>query len=256
MDDVNLGSDEQRRVLRRGNTVLRPVAWWTSAVHDLLKYLESVDFPYSPRVLGFDDAGHEVLTFLQGDSGKDGWKKITSEEGLSKYARLLRRYHDAIADYRPAASAEWAYASGGLKPGEILCHGDFGPWNIVWQGDEPVGILDWDMVTPALPLHDVLYCLEYSAPFRDDETALRWHHFSSVPDRKRRIEIFRSAYGISPLQDITLQVASLQRKVARSMHQLAERGMEPQRTWVASGALAEAERQAQWTESHHCLFES
>ena len=255
MDETNLGSTPHRQILKRGNTIHRPVSWWTPAVHDLLHYLESVDFPHSPRVLGFDEGGREVLTFLPGESGKDGWKKITTNEGLRKYAQLLRRYHDAVAGYRPAASAEWAYATGGVNPGELLCHGDFGPWNLVWQGEEPVGILDWDLVTPAAPLHDILYCLEYAAPFRDDETTLSWHHFSQVPDRKQRIEVFTSAYGIPAILDVTAQVARLQRTVAQFMVHLADRGMQPQKDWVANGALADAECQAQWTEAHTSLFE-
>ncbi|MEU2390837.1 hypothetical protein [Streptomyces sp. NPDC007369] len=24
----------------------------------------------------------------------------------------------------------------------MICHGDFGPWNVVWQGHQPVGIID------------------------------------------------------------------------------------------------------------------
>ena len=26
--------------------------------------------------------------------------------------------------------------------GDIVCHGDFGAWNIVWDGFDPVGLLD------------------------------------------------------------------------------------------------------------------
>ncbi|MFJ9104066.1 phosphotransferase [Streptomyces sp. NPDC102405] len=27
-------------------------------------------------------------------------------------------------------------------PPEAICHGDFGPWNVVWKGHRPVGIID------------------------------------------------------------------------------------------------------------------
>jgi hypothetical protein len=50
-------------VERIGDTVHRPVAPWTAAVHDLLRYLEDVGYEYSPRVLGFDEQGREVLTW-------------------------------------------------------------------------------------------------------------------------------------------------------------------------------------------------
>jgi len=75
-------------------------------VHELLKYLESANFPYSPRVKGFDPEGREVLTYIEGESGKDGWQKITTDAGLRKYAQLLRAYHDAVKDFRPTG-LEW-----------------------------------------------------------------------------------------------------------------------------------------------------
>jgi hypothetical protein len=254
VSDNNLSYSDNREILRIDQTVHRPTYWWTPAVHELLKYLEVVGFSYSPRVLGFDEEGREVLSFIEGESGADGWAKITTDEGLSKFARLLRAYHEAVRDFTPDPHAEWAYSTASLQPGEILCHGDFGPWNIVWQGDEPVGILDWDMVLPAQPRFDVLYALQYATPFRDDATALSWHHFPSVPDRKHRIEVFANAYGLEQLGDIVGDVASLQRRVGTFVAILAERGLQPQADWVADGALEEAEKQAQWTEAHRELF--
>src|SRR5262249_12799626 len=96
MSDNNLSASEKREILHIGQTVHRPTHWWTPAVHELLKYLESVGFPYSPRVLGFDEQGREVLSFIEGESGADGWAKITTDEGLTKFAQLLRAYHEAV----------------------------------------------------------------------------------------------------------------------------------------------------------------
>jgi hypothetical protein len=131
MDEENLDNNQHRPIMHIGDTVHRPISWWTPAVHELLKYLESINFKYSPRVLSFDEQGREILTFMDGESGKEGWYKIHSEKGLQNYARLLRDYHQTIADYKPSADSICAYAEGGLKPGEeIVCHGDLGPWNL------------------------------------------------------------------------------------------------------------------------------
>lgn len=255
MTNELLHDNPNRPIERIGDAVHRPTHHWTPAVHDLLNYLQSVNFPYSPRVLGFDEDGREILSYIEGQSGADSWIKITSDDGLRKFAKLLRAYHDAIAGYRPPADAEWACAVGAPKDGEIMCHGDFGPWNIVWDGDEPVGIIDWDLVVPAKPRFDVLYALEYSAPFRDDEDALKWHHFSEVPNRKHRIEVFAEAYGLSELGDVVTDVAAMQRLVAGFEKQLAERGLHPQVEWVADGDLEVVEQHAKWTETHRSLFE-
>jgi hypothetical protein len=254
MSEVNLNSDEKHPVVRIGNTVHRPTGWWTPAVHKLLKYLESIKFKYSPRVLGFDKQGREILSFIKGDSGKDGWTKIITDEGLSKYAKLLREYHDAVSDYQPDNSSEWAYSKGGVGDGEIICHGDFGVWNIVWRNNEPVGIVDWDFVLPAKPRYDILYALEYSAPFRDDEFSMKWHHFPKAPDRKHRIKMFTDAYGLKDLGNIVTDVANLQRTVGKYEEYLAKRGLQPQIDWIANGDLEKIESNAQWTETHRNMF--
>lgn len=254
MSEENLSSYEKREILRVGNTIHRPTHWWTPAVHELLRYLEAHGFPYSPRVLGFDEMGREVLSYIEGASGADGWERITSDEGLIKFAQLLREYHEAVRDFRPSPQSEWAYSSGAPASGEIMCHGDFGPWNIVWRDDTPVGILDWDMALPAERRFDILYALEYAAPFRYDETALQWHHFSTVPNRNHRIDVFIQAYGIDDIDDVVSDVAALQRQVGTFVAHLAHRGLQPQVDWVANGALDEIEKKAQWTESHAELF--
>jgi Ser/Thr protein kinase RdoA (MazF antagonist) len=160
-----LTTDDKRLIVRTGDKVRRPAHWWTPAVHDLLSYLASVGFSYSPRVFGVDSDGREVLSHIAGESGKNGWVKIVSDEGLREFARLLRAYHDAVAAYTPAIGLEWATGATSVKPGEIICHGDFGPWNIVWRGTDPVAIIDWDLAHPALPEGDILYALEYAVPF-------------------------------------------------------------------------------------------
>ncbi|HEX7992420.1 MAG TPA: phosphotransferase, partial [Streptosporangiaceae bacterium] len=120
------------RVERIGATVRRPLGPWSPAVHGLLRHLEAAAFP-APHVVG-TEGDYEVLTWIEGESGADGWARIVPEAGLRRWARFLRRYHDAVRGYRPAPGTEWASGPGTCGPGEIICHGDFGPWNAVWQG--------------------------------------------------------------------------------------------------------------------------
>ncbi len=124
---------EHRQVVRVGDTVRRPAQPWTPEVHTLLRQLEAVGFPYAPRALGFDDQGREVLSYIDGESGPQGWAKVVGDEGLDAFARLLREYHDATAAFSP--------------PGQVVCHGDFVTWNVVWQGTRPVGIIDGAVIS-------------------------------------------------------------------------------------------------------------
>ncbi|QQS20412.1 phosphotransferase [Candidatus Saccharibacteria bacterium] len=194
------------------------------------------------------------MSHIEGESGKEGWKNITNDDGLRSYAKLLRAYHDAVGGYKPPSNLEWANGQKKLNPGQIICHGDFGPWNIVWKDGKPVGIVDWDLAHPNTPEYDILYALEYSAPFRGDETAIQWHHFETIPDRKRRIKIFLEAYGTPIIKDIVSKVAALQREVGKFEASIAKRGIQPQADWVANGDLEEVEKRARWTEQHSDLF--
>jgi len=244
-----------RRVLRLGGRILRQTGWWTPAVHSLLRHLQGNGFPYSPRVLGIDEYGREMLTYIDGESGAVGSSRIVEPEGLRRFAALLRSYHDAVRDFRPAAGAEWACSNRPPADGEIICHGDFGPWNVVWRDGIPVGILDWDFAGPGRPGDDIAYALEYCAPFRDDESAMRWLGHSAPPDRRRRIEIFFEGYGTEPTTDVVDAVASRQLIDISRIELLAERGLEPQATWVSTGVVGELHRRAQWTVDHRSMFE-
>jgi hypothetical protein len=184
------------QVERVGNTVRRPMDYWSLAVHDLLRFLESADFP-APRVLRAED-GVETVSWIDGESGPGGWAKFVPEAGLRRWARFLRSYHDAVAGYRPPADSVWSSGTGSRAAGEIICHGDYGPWNGIWRGDNVVGLIDWDHARPAKPLFDVAYGLEYAAPFRDDSECVRWLRHPGPPDRRRRIEVFCDATACQP----------------------------------------------------------
>jgi hypothetical protein len=48
----------------------------------------------------------------------------------------------------------------------------------------------------------VAYALQWFTPARDDEMALTWHHFQTVPDRASRGRAFLEAYGGLPAFDV------------------------------------------------------
>ena len=250
MDEV-LQDDPHRRVERVGDTVRRPLHPWSGSVHDLLRHLEDVGFPYSPRFLGIDEQGREVLTYLAGDSGPEGWSSVVPEAGLTAMARLLREYHRAVAAHRPATA--WAGASEAPAADEIICHGDFGPWNLVWHGTTPVGILDWDYAWPKPPLHDVAYALEYVAPFRSDEDCTRWLRYPAPPDRRARLETFAAAYGLTSTDGLYDAVRLQQREVIARSTALGAEGLEPQASYGPE-VYADWAGRTRWTDEHRHLF--
>lgn len=238
------------RIRRTGDVVRRPLGFWSPAVHHLLGYLQDAGFP-APRVLGTEDRD-ELLTWIDGEFGPVGWSKIVPEAGLRRWASFLRQYHDTVAGYRPPPGSVWSTSpvpDPPAGPGEIVCHGDFGPWNGVWRGEQIVGLIDFDHAWPASPLFDVAYALEYAAPFRDDQECARWLRYREPPDRRRRIEVFCDAYGIGVPGDIVGRAAEQQRLVLERCAALGRRGIEPQATWVRDGYLGTVRARIRWTEA-------
>ncbi len=130
-------------VLRHGDTVLRPAGPWTPAIHALLIHLENAGFTGSPRVVanGYDGHGHEVLTYIPGDTADPhAW----SDEGIWHVGRLLRDLHDATAGFQPPPGAVWhPWPFHSDAPDAIISHRDTGPWNIVARDGLPVAFIDW-----------------------------------------------------------------------------------------------------------------
>lgn len=240
--------------MRVGDTVRRPVHPWSGTIHELLRHLEAVGFPWSPRVLGIDAEGREVLSFIAGDSGPDGWERVVDEAGLAAMARLLRDYHQAVQGFRPRGDAVWAGRSGAPRDGDVVCHGDFGPWNLVWRGTQPVGMLDWDYAWPNPKIHDIAYALEYVAPFRDDQECLRWLRYPAPPDRRRRLELFAAAYGLTTTDGLVDEVIAQQQLVLDRARRLAAEGRQPQVAWQADGSLEQAGERVAWSRRHRDLF--
>lgn len=221
-------------VVRIGDTVRRRSTG--PAVQALLVHLAQVGFPYSPRPLGIDDRGREILTYLPGASGRDGWPHVVPDGGLRAFARLLRAYHEAVADFT-APVHDWALQARLAGAGELICHGDFGPWNVVWDAGKPVGLLDFDFAGPGPPFADVAFALEYGVPFRDDEECVRWLAYPSPPNRRGRLETFAEAYGLAETAGLVNRVIAGQRDGIEKVRRLAAAGRQPQARWVATGHL-------------------
>lgn len=138
-------------VVRVGQTVRRPAANSSQAMRDVLVHLERAGFDAAPRWLGVDDAGRDILTWIEGDTftergqmhpyiGEPPTRIEFSDAQLAAALALLRRYHDTF-------------------DGKVICHGDYGPWNIVWRDGLPAAVIDFDQAYAGDPADDVAYAL-------------------------------------------------------------------------------------------------
>ena len=240
---------------RSGAAVRHPWHPWTAATRALLRHLETVGFWYSPRLIGSDD-GHDLLSYIPGRSGADGWAPAADDRGLIAGARLLRAYHDAVTDWRVDNDLVWFDGSRGAGgPGRIVCHGDFHPCNIVWDGLTPVGLLDYEYAHVAKPIDDVAYACEYFVPFRDDAECIRWLRYPEPPDRRRRLSLFAEAYGLPSADGLVEHVIIMQQRTRDLIVKLAREGLPRQVDLVRDGFLDEMDARITWSKRHRQLIE-
>jgi hypothetical protein len=134
---------------RIGCTVHRATGPWTTAVHALLGFLGS-RLEHTPAVLGFDEQGREVLTFLPGrvvdiDTG------LLTPGQIDSLVSWTRSFHEAVAGF--GHPGPWRYPR--VPQASLIGHNDIAPYNVCFDGDDVAGVFDWDMAGPTTPLMEL-----------------------------------------------------------------------------------------------------
>ncbi|WNB90990.1 phosphotransferase [Bacillus sp. NEB1478] len=186
-------------VYRSGNTVLRELKPSSQKIHRLLQHLENKGYKFAPKFLGIDEKGREILTYMEGEAGNYPLKTyMWSDESLIKIAKMLRLYHDAVSDF--PFDENWQPLDQTPKPLEIICHNDFAIYNIIFDKEEPVSIIDFDVAAPGPRIWDIAYTLYTCAPlsrFYHSEKGEQINYDSSVHANriKERVKMFFDSYG-------------------------------------------------------------
>ncbi|MDS1268749.1 phosphotransferase [Lipingzhangella sp. LS1_29] len=197
--------DVTEGVVRVGDTVRRPHQPQSLAVAEYLDHLERVGFPGSPRYLGRDDSGRDVLTFLPGHVPGDPVEPwATDERLLTSVGRLLRALHTASAGF--AADRGFAAPAGStwrrdLVPvhlpapepqPELVSHLDVTPQNVVVRDGEAVGLVDFDLAGPTTRLTDLYNTAMHWVPLcAPEDLRPPW----DVVDQLSRLRALVDAYG-------------------------------------------------------------
>jgi hypothetical protein len=166
-----------RGVVRIGDTVRRPVAQRSEFAQRLLVHLEHAGFDGAPRFLGIDERGRQILTFLPGEP-VPGAANLTDRQ-LRSAAELLRSFHEAAS----TAPADLRNGCG------TVVHGDVGPWNILWQGENALALIDFDEARPGEPIDDLAYFAWKGLRLNDTGPPIR--------EQRRRLALLAEAYGIA-----------------------------------------------------------
>jgi Phosphotransferase enzyme family len=244
--DVNVGENV---VVRVGATVRRPVSDRMAAVHALLRHFERAGFEGAPRVIGVDERGREVLSFVEGDAAL---RPVPSgDDVVHELGRLLRRMHDAQAGFTLPDGASWPSRPVPPTPGDVVCHHDLFPPNIVFRDGLPVALIDWDLAGPASRLYDVASAANHWAPLRPDDQAAAWG-LTGV-DRPARLRLLCDGYGLDADARVALlDVVAHRNEMGFEIHRQLG-GIERRPGWREmwdAGSGDEIRARAAWFEAH------
>jgi phosphotransferase family enzyme len=237
--------------------VRHPRQPWSTSVHALLGYLQEAGFAEAPRP-GPVAEDHDDVAFIEGVSGDDACLLVDSDEAVAAVAQTLRRYHDLVARWRPEVPPVWFDGQQGTGDGveRLVCHGDVGPWNLVWRDGALVGLIDWEYATVGTRRTDIAYALHYLVPFRDRSYWSGVLGLPHKPRRRHRMAVFAEAYGIAVDDQLVDDVLASQQAGVDLMRNLAEQGRPRQQQLVADGELDREHRAVLWGQGHRHKFQA
>ena len=255
-------------VYRRGDVIVKDAHPWTPTVHTLLRHLHDAGFREAPLPVGsgFDDQGHELLTYVEGEFVQPhAW----SLEGAAATGDLLRRLHEATASYHPPKDAIWQplpiRTLGGSR--RIVSHCDTAPWNIVARPSPnpphrlmPVGLIDFDYAGPVDPLFELAQLCWYNAQLHDDVVAARVglppleeraQHLRAIVDAYDLPASKRRAFVTKILELVILETAA-EVDCARVTPDTKSADCDPQFAW----GVAWHARGAAWILRHRAILQA
>lgn len=246
LTEVVLTGGNVNAVVRVGETVRREAGAWTPAVQRLLRHLESVGFPYAPRVLGMDEQGREILAYVDGTAAQRPWPPVLlRDEGLHQMGRMLADLRDALVTFRWTDEDLWRFGGVGADGPQEIRHGDIAPWNMLWDDDQLVALLDWDFAEPAPPLWDFAQLAWYAVPLRVPPRSWEDSGFTSEPDLVARLEIVAGYAGVSAAALVAV-LHDVQACDLRRVRELGAAGVHPFASFLERGFVPEIEAESAW----------
>ncbi|GGE61409.1 phosphotransferase enzyme family protein [Priestia taiwanensis] len=227
--EATLSGGNVSSVYRLGNTVRRELKPNSGNIHILLKHLESKGLNGVPKFLGIDEKGREILSFIEGEAGNYPLQQyMWSDEVLKDIAKMLRLYHDAVSDFPIEES--WRIIDNTPQPFEVICHNDFAIYNIIFNGEKPVGIIDFDFAAPGPRTWDIAYtlytCVPLSRLYHTETSEVVYYDSLKDAERiKQRIILFFDSYGIEGIEKGFLEMVLLRVEgLCKTMQRKAQEG--------------------------------
>jgi len=186
------------------NTVIRPANIWTQSVHSFLYFIDSSGAAFVPKPYGINECGEEVVSFMPGNVYNALPKSLLNDSVIVSAAALLRKFHRYSEQYisRLTTNEKWMLPV--VNPIEVMCHGDFAPYNVTIVDGQAYGIIDFDTLHPGPKMWDVVY-----ASYR---WVLSADFMGDIEEQIRKTKLFLDSYGVKPVDKdnfVTLLVRRL-----------------------------------------------
>jgi Ser/Thr protein kinase RdoA (MazF antagonist) len=228
-------------VVRVGDTVRRSAGSWTPTIHAFMRHLRASGFAMVPEPLGLDERGREVISFLPGESATYPLPEFAwSDATLTAVARCLRALHDASVGFVPPPDGRWQWPA--HEPAEVICHNDFAPYNLMFEGGELTGVIDLDLASPGPRAWDMAYTAYRFVPLTDPANPDA--PFPGEDVQAQRLAAFCAAYAEPRIEpaDVLRTAAAKLRELVAFIREQAAAGDPAQQAVLARGDVEIYER--------------
>ena len=182
------------KIYKSNDLVIRPSNPWTQDVHNFLNYIIDEGAHFVPKPYGINENDEEMISFLPGDVFNYPLpKKLLSDSMIICSAKLLSKYHKYSQSYISKLMGEEKWMLPTIYPIEVMCHGDFAPYNVTIINDQAVGIIDFDTLHPGTAMWDIAYAIYRWVPFTSSKNP---DHYDDLEEQIRKAKLFLDSYGI------------------------------------------------------------
>ena len=240
------GTANRGRVHRVGDTVRRPLRPTAQSTHALLRHLERVGFDGAPRMLGIDRTGREVLSYVHGTAitaPAPGW--ALTDGALRSVGELLRRFHEAVADFDPSPYS-WPASAPAPFSGGTITHNDPNLDNVVFRDGRAVALIDFDLAAPGAPVWDLAGAARLWAPLRAPADTADTRRGQEL----QRLRVLVDAYGVIDRDDVVDAVVTNHEWMCALVRDGARRGVPGFAAYWTGQAQARADRTRTWLADH------
>ena len=237
-------------VIRSGMHVIRPANAHSTSIHALLRHLRSRGFNGASEVVGVEDGSRERLVFIEGDVPLPPFPPWWRHDPvLASMAALMRKFHDASADFVAAPDATWCDEMRDPTPGTdaVLCHNDVCPENVVYRDGVAIALIDFDFAAPGRRVWDLGAMVMMCAPLDSPENAA--HLGMQALDPITRVRVAADGYGLdtrgrAALLDVFDEKMTTTGDFVRARVEAGESAFV--QMWNESGGEARVERRKHW----------